>query len=78
MFIMNSTMNLKSPVDIRYAIERKGGGRGAMKSLAKELSILPSALSMNVNGDRAQKYILEGIANYLGQPVYGVPPSGGK
>lgn len=71
---MLNEKNLTDPIDIRYAIERKGGGRGSLTRLAKKIKTHRESLSMNISGTRRQEAILKHIATYIGQPVHGVEP----
>ena len=72
--------NLTSHIDIRHAIERVDGKpTGAINRLAARLGLnSPTIVSMNISGARRQEDVLQGIADFLGQPVYGVLPSKGK
>lgn len=76
---MKNTQNLVDHTDIRHAIERKGGGRGAIKRLATSMGLNSSTIvTMNISGARRQEKVLQGIADFLGQPVHGVCPSSEK
>lgn len=73
-----SEINLTDPIDIKHAIERKGGGYGALGRLARQLGVHRVTLSKNISNSpsaRRQPEILKKLATYLGQPVHGVRPN---
>ncbi|WP_028579412.1 hypothetical protein [Desulfogranum japonicum] len=70
------TKNLTSHDEIRQTIHKKGGGWGAINRLAELLGLNSATIvTMNISGARRQKNVLQGIADFLGQPVHGVCPS---
>ncbi len=65
--------------EIRIAIQQKGGGWGAINRLAESMGLNSATIiTMNISGARRQEKILQGIADFLGQPVHGVCPSSNK
>lgn len=73
--MIQETINLTDPMDIRHALERKLGN-GAMTIFANAHGYSLAYISQTVSGERGNRSVLQALATCIGQPVRGVLPRG--